>query len=97
MMWVNIACAASDFRNVNVITKRQPIANINMSNYVRAVTVVKALVSEFTIAQSQGAPIIVPGSIIAKYCPTAALWKEKQRAKSSPTITTNQAATTPAP
>jgi hypothetical protein len=60
MMWVNIACAALDFRNVNVVTKHQPIGNIDMSNYIRAVTVVKALVSEITIAQSQGAPVIVP-------------------------------------
>ena len=73
MMWVNSARAASEFRSVNVITKKQPIGNIDMSNYIRAVTVVKALVSEITIAQSQGAPIIVPGSIIAKYCPTSAL------------------------
>ena len=68
-----------------------------MSNYIRAVMVVKALMAKITIAQSQGAPIIVPGSIIAKYCPTAALWQEKHPAKSSPTSTTNQAATTPAP
>jgi hypothetical protein len=77
MMWVNIACAASDFWNVNVITEHQSIANIDMSNYVRAVTVIKALVSEITIAQSQGAPVIVPRSIIAKYCPTAASGQEK--------------------
>ena len=32
MMWLNIARAASDFRNVNVITEQQPIANIDMSN-----------------------------------------------------------------
>ena len=67
MMWVNIAHATSDFRNINVITEQQPIGNIDMSNYIRAVTVVKALVYEITIAQSQGAPVIVPGSIIAKY------------------------------
>ena len=77
MMWVNIARAASDFRNVNVITELQPIANLDMSNYVRAVTVIKALVSEITIAQSQGAPLIVPRSIITKYFPTAALGQEK--------------------
>ena len=93
---MNIARAALDFRNVNVITEEQPIGNIDMSNYIWAVTVVKALVSEITIAQSQGAPIIVPG-IIVKYCPTAALWQEKQPANSSPMNTTNQAATTPAP
>ena len=97
MMWVNIACAASDFHNVNGINKQQPIGTIDMLNYIRAVTVLKALVSEITIAQSQGAPVIVPGSIIAKYFPTAALWQEKQLATSSPTSTTNQAATTPAP
>ena len=97
MMWVSMACAASDFRNVNVITEKQPIANIDMSNYVRAVTVIKALVSEITITQSQGEPIIVPGSIIANYCPTAALWQDKNPAKTNPMSTTNQAATTPAP
>jgi hypothetical protein len=97
MMWVNIARDASDFRNVNVINEQQPIANIDMSNYVRAVTVIKALVSEITIAHSQGAPIIVPGSIIAKYCPTAALWQAKNPAKTNPMSTTNQAATTSAP
>jgi hypothetical protein len=97
MMWVNIARAASDFRNVNVITEQQPIASIDMSNYVQAVTVIKALVSEITIAQSQGAPIVVPGSIIAKYCPTATLWQDKNPAKTNPMGTTSQAATTPAP
>ena len=66
MMSVNISCAASDFHNVNVITKQQPIGNIGMSNYIRVVTVVKALVSKITIAQSQGAPSIVPASIITK-------------------------------
>ena len=67
MIWVHIALAASDFRDVNVVTKQQPIGNIDISNYTRAVTVVKALVPEITIAQSQGAPIIVPASIITKY------------------------------
>ena len=51
MMWVNIARAASDFCNVNIITEQQPIGNIDMSNYIRAVTVIKALVSKITIAQ----------------------------------------------
>jgi hypothetical protein len=97
MMWANIARAASDFRNVNVITELQPIAKIDMSNYVRAVTVIKALVSEVTIAQSQGAPIVVPGSIIAKYCPTASLWQENKSAKASTTNTNNQAAATSTP
>ena len=45
LVWVDIARAALDFRNVNVITEQQPIANIDMSNYIRAVTVIKALVS----------------------------------------------------
>ena len=76
MMWVNIACAALYFRNVNFITQQQPIGNIDMSNYILAVTVVEAIVSKITIAQSQGAPIIVPSSIVAKYCPAAALWQE---------------------
>jgi hypothetical protein len=96
MMSVNIARAASDFRNVNVITEQQPIANIDMSNYVREVTVIKALVSKIAIAQSQGAPSIVPGSIIAKYCLTAALWQENKPAKTSPKNNPNQVATTPA-
>ena len=52
--------------------------------------------SEITIAQSQGALIIVPTSINTKYCPTAALWQEKQPAKSTPPIGANLA-TTPAP
>ena len=91
MMWVNIACAALDFSNVNVVTKHQPIGNIDMSNYIWAVTVIKALVSEITIAQSQGSPVIVPRSIISKYCPTVALGQEKNPAR------TNQVATTPAP
>ena len=97
MMWVNIARAASDFRNVNTITELQPITKIDMSNYVRAVTVIKALVSEVTIAQSQGAPIVVPGSIIAKYCPTASLWQENKSAKASTTNTNNHAAATSTP
>jgi hypothetical protein len=97
MMWVNIARAASDFRNVNVITELQPIAKIDMSNYVHAVTVIKALVSEITIAQSQGAPIVVPGSIVAKYCPTASLWQENKSAKASTTNTNNQVAATSTP
>ena len=59
-------------------------------------TVVKALVTEITTAQSQGAPIIVPASIITKYCPTASLWQEKQPTKSTPPSSTNLA-TTPAP
>ena len=97
MMWVNIARAALDFRNINVITEQQPsIANIDMSSYVQAVTVIKALVSEITIAQSQGAPVIVPGSIISKYFPTAALRQENKSAKASTTNTNNQAAVTPA-
>jgi hypothetical protein len=51
-------------------------------------------VSEIAIAQSQGMPIIVPGSIIAKYCLTAALWQENKPAKTNPMGTTTQAATT---
>jgi hypothetical protein len=94
MMWVNIARAASDFRNVNVITELQPIAKIDMSNYVRAVTVIKALVSEVTIAQSQGAPIVVPGSIIAKYCPTG---QDSKSTKAFNSNTSNQAAATSTP
>jgi hypothetical protein len=34
MIWVNISQAGSDFLNVNVVTKHQPIGNINMSNYI---------------------------------------------------------------
>jgi hypothetical protein len=94
MMWVNIARAASDFRNVNVITELQPIAKIDMSNYARAVTVIKALVTEVTIAQSQGAPIVVPGSIIAKYCPTG---QDNKTTKASNANTNNQAAATSTP
>ena len=69
MIWVNIARGASEFRNVKVVTKQQPIAAIDMSFYTKAVAVAKALVTEFTIAQSQGAPIVVPDSITSKYCP----------------------------
>ena len=86
-----------DFRKINVFTKKQPIGNIDRSNYTRAVTVVKAYASNITTAQSQGAPIIVPASIVAKYCPTAALWQEKQPAKSSTPSSTNRSDTTPAP
>ena len=53
--------------------------------------------SEITIAQSQGAPIVVPGSIIAKYCPTESLWQENKSAKASTTNTNNHAAATSTP
>ena len=97
MIWMNISQAALDLCNVNVITKQQPISDIDMSIYIRAVTVVKALASKITISQSQGAPIsIVPAIIITKYCPTAALWQEKQPAKSTPP-SGSKPATTPAP
>ncbi len=39
MIWVNIARVALDFHNAKAITKQQPIANIDMSNYIQAVTV----------------------------------------------------------
>ena len=52
MIWVNIAQTASDFHSVNVVTKQQPIANIDMPNYILAVTVAKALTTKVPIAQS---------------------------------------------
>ena len=70
-MWNLLAEGATKFNNINVVTKSRPITDMNTTHFGRAIQVLKALLDQVSLHQSQGTPIIVQSTLITKYCPTA--------------------------
>ena len=59
------------FNNINVVTKSRPIGDMITTHYHRAIQVLKALINQVSIHQSQGTPIIFQAAVVTRYCPTA--------------------------
>ena len=72
-MWNLLADGATEFNNINVVTKSRPIGDMNTAGFRKALHVLKALLDNVSLNQSQGTPIIVQATLITKYCPTAIL------------------------
>jgi hypothetical protein len=73
-IWALLATGATEFSNTNVVTAKKPVADLNLTHHVKAVRVLKALVDQITLHQSQGTPIPVQASITSRYSPFAATY-----------------------
>jgi hypothetical protein len=71
-IWALIATGATEFSNTNVVNENRPIADLNLAHHTKAVAVLKALVDQVTLHQSQGTPILVQASVATRYSPLAA-------------------------
>jgi hypothetical protein len=70
-IWALLATGATEFNNTNVVSGNRPIADLNLTNHAKAIVVLKALVDQITLHQSQGTPILVQALVASKYCPFA--------------------------
>jgi hypothetical protein len=73
-IWALLATGATEFNNTNVVTTKRPVADLNLTHHVKAIRVLKALIDQITLHQSQGTPITVQASITSKYSPFAATY-----------------------
>ena len=70
-MWNLLAEGATKFNNIKVVTKSRLIDNLNSTYHLWALQVLKALLDQISLHQSQGTPIIVQAVVITRYCPLA--------------------------
>ena len=73
-IWALLATGETDFSNINVVSGNRPIGDLNLTHHAKAITVLKALVNQVTLHQSQGTPILVQATVTSKYCPMAATY-----------------------
>jgi hypothetical protein len=73
-IWALLATGATDFSNTNVMSTNRPVKDLNITHHAKAIIVLKALVDQITLHQSQGTPILVQASVAAKYSPLAATY-----------------------
>jgi hypothetical protein len=67
-IWALLAQGATDFNNTNVVMGNRPINNLNLTHHSKAIHVLKALLDQVSLVQSQGSMILVQASIVTKYC-----------------------------
>ena len=72
-IWALLATGATDFSNINVVSGGQPIGDLNLIHHKKAMQVLRALVNQITLHQSQGTPIMVQASVTMNYCPMLAI------------------------
>jgi hypothetical protein len=91
-IWALLATGATDFSNTNVLSTNRPVTDLNITHHAKAIVVLKALVDQITLHQSQGTPILVQALVAMKYSPLAATYPifPKQTTPAAP-----QTATTP--
>jgi hypothetical protein len=58
---------AMDFGNINVMTRLRPLAELNTKPLVKALTVLKALEDQLTLAQSTNSPIPILAATVFKF------------------------------
>jgi hypothetical protein len=58
-IWALLATEATDFSNINVVSGNRPIGDLSLTHHAKAIKVLKALVNQITLNQSQGTPILV--------------------------------------
>ena len=86
-IWALLATGATNFSNKNVLSGNRLIEDLNMTHHKKAVQVLRALVEEITLHQSQGTPIIVQALVTMKYCPMSAIsshWPQPAAPTTSP-------------
>jgi hypothetical protein len=73
-IWALLATGATNFSNISVVSGNRPIRDLNLTHHAKAIKVLKALVNQITLHQSQGTPILVQATVATKYCPLAATY-----------------------
>ena len=73
-IWALLATRATDFSNTSVMSGNRPVTNLNITHHAKAIIVLKALVNQITLHQSQGTPILVQATVAMKYSPLAATY-----------------------
>jgi hypothetical protein len=73
-IWALLATGATNFSITNVVSGNRLIADLNLTHHTKAIKVLKALVNQITLHQSQGTPILVQASVATKYHPFAATY-----------------------
>ena len=73
-IWALLATGANDFSNTNVMSTNRPVKDLNITHHAKAIIVLKVLVDQITLHQSQGTPILVQASVATKYSPLAATY-----------------------
>jgi hypothetical protein len=72
-IWALLAQGATDFNNTNVIMGNHPINNLNLTHHSKEIHVLKALLDQVSLTQSQGSPILVQASIVTNTAPNPSL------------------------
>jgi hypothetical protein len=78
----------------NVVAGNRLISDLNLAHHTKAINELKALVDQVSIAQSQGAPILVQALITSKYCPLAAISSQWPKSTTPDLTPQNTPATT---
>ena len=65
-IWSLLTTGATEFRNINVVSGSRPIGDLNLTHHQKAIHVLRALVKQINLHQSQGTPIIVQASVTMK-------------------------------
>ena len=90
-IWALLSSGATDFSNTNVNSGNRPVANLNTTHHAKAIMVLKALVDQITLHQSQGTPILVQALVATKYSPlvaTYSIFPKQNTPTAPPTVTT---------
>ena len=65
-IWALLSGGATEFNNINAFTGNCPIRDLNLAHHLKAIQVLRALINQVSLAQYQGAPILVQASNIRK-------------------------------
>lgn len=72
-IWVCFAKFALDFNNINVVMENRPLAELDLSEISKAVSVFLALGEELKRAQAQGVQLLVPPQLVSRFAATGAI------------------------
>ena len=63
----HLAKFATDLGNVNVMSRSRPLTELNTNPLTKALTVLKALEDQLTLAQSTNSPITILAATVSKF------------------------------
>ena len=66
-IWALLATGATNFSNINVVSGNRPIGDLNMTHHKKEIQVLRVLVEQISLHQSQGTPIMVQASVTTQY------------------------------
>jgi hypothetical protein len=90
-IWALLATGSTEFSNTNVASGNKLVTCLNLTHHVKALVVLKAVVDQITLHQSQGTPILVQALVTTKYSPFAATYPIFQKQNAPATIPTDNA------